>query len=232
MRCGLFGKLPTKRDFIAVFAPRPLLDAWEPWMQSGISASRERLKDQWQQAYLTAPIWRFWLGADICGVTVVGALMSSLDGIGRYYPLTVFAVADEGAPIPPPEIDSQDAWFTATEEFLLSTLDRDVSYESITAGLDRLAPPAGRSMPSSPDRLAFIEAGTVSAPTGDLSFSALCALFRTVNHDSIYAAASFWWTLGGGDYQPAGLSCRGMPNPFLYTDMLTGRFRTAAEPRD
>ena len=98
-------------------------------MQSGISASRERLKDQWQQAYLTAPIWRFWLGADICGVTVVGALMSSLDGIGRYYPLTVFAVADEGAPIPPPEIDSQDAWFTATEEFLLSTLDRDVSYD-------------------------------------------------------------------------------------------------------
>ena len=65
MRCGLFGKLPTKRDFIAVFAPRPLLDAWEPWMQSGISASRERLKDQWQQAYLTAPIWRLWLGADI-----------------------------------------------------------------------------------------------------------------------------------------------------------------------
>ena len=87
-------------------------------------------------------------------------------------------------------------------------------------------------MPSSPDRLAFIEAGTVSAPTGDLSFSALCALFRTVNHDSVYAAASFWWTLGGGDYQPAGLSCRGMPNPFLYTDMLTGRFRTASEPRD
>ena len=30
-------------------------------MQSGISASRERLKDQWQQAYLTAPIWQFWL---------------------------------------------------------------------------------------------------------------------------------------------------------------------------
>ena len=63
----------------------------------------------WQQAYLTAPIWRFWLGADICGVTVIGALMSSLDGVGRYYPLTVFAVADEEAPIPPPEIDSQDA---------------------------------------------------------------------------------------------------------------------------
>ena len=69
-------------------------------MQSGISASRERLKDQWQQAYLTAPIWRFWLGADICGVTVVGALMSSLDGIGRYYPLTVFAVADAGGADP------------------------------------------------------------------------------------------------------------------------------------
>jgi type VI secretion system ImpM family protein len=55
MRCGLFGKLPAKRDFIAVSAPRSLLDVWEPWMQSGLSASRELLKGNWQQAYLSAP---------------------------------------------------------------------------------------------------------------------------------------------------------------------------------
>ena len=65
MRCGLFGKLPAKRDFIALFAPRDFLDVWEPWMQSSISASREKLLDGWQQAFLTAPIWRFWLGAEI-----------------------------------------------------------------------------------------------------------------------------------------------------------------------
>jgi type VI secretion system protein ImpM len=232
MRCGLFGKLPVKRDFIAVFAPRPLLDAWEPWMQSGLSASREMLKENWQQAYLTAPIWRFWLGAEICGTTVIGALMSSLDGVGRYYPLTVFAVADEEAPIPPPDLDSQDGWFAGTEELLLSALDRDVSYDKITAGLDRLGPPVSQPIHSASDMLQFIKTGSVAAPAGDLSFSSLCSLFRTVNHSSVYAAASFWWTLGGGDYKPTGLSCRGMPDPFLYADMLTGRFKADSRPNN
>src|SRR5262245_19665056 len=129
MRCGLFGKLPAKRDFVAVVAPRALLDKWEPWMQSGISASRDSLDKDWQQAFLTAPIWRFWLGADICGTTVTGAFMPSLDGVGRYYPLTVFACADDGNAIPPPDIDAHDEWFTASEEFLLSTLQKEAAYE-------------------------------------------------------------------------------------------------------
>ena len=111
MRCSLFGKLPAKRDFIALFAPRAFLNAWEPWMQASMSASRQSLGDAWQQAFLTAPIWRFWLGAEICGAPVVGAIMSSLDGVGRYHPLTIFAVADPAAPIRPPDLDAQEDWF-------------------------------------------------------------------------------------------------------------------------
>ena len=34
MRCGLFGKLGAKRDFIALATPRSFLEAWEPWVQS------------------------------------------------------------------------------------------------------------------------------------------------------------------------------------------------------
>jgi hypothetical protein len=49
------------------------------------------------------------------------------------------------------------------------------------------------------------------------------------NHASTYAAASFWWTLGGSDYAPQALCCRRMPDPFLYAKMLTGRFDVAAE---
>jgi len=228
MRCGLFGKLPAKRDFIAVTAPRNLLDAWEPWMQSGISASRETLKENWHEAYLSAPIWRFWLGSEICGTTVLGALMSSLDGVGRYYPLTVFAVADAETLIPPPDIDAQEAWFAETEGFLLSTLDRDLSYDSIMTALDRITSPISQTVHSIENMLLSTKYGTVAAPAGDLSFSALCGSLRTINHNSVYAAASFWWTLGGGDYKPTGLSCRGMPDPFLYADMLTGRFKTAS----
>src|SRR6266550_2150880 len=77
MRCSLFGKLPAKRDFIALFSPRIFLDVWEPWIQGSISASRQELGEDWQNAFLTAPIWRFWLGAELCRTPVAGALMSA-----------------------------------------------------------------------------------------------------------------------------------------------------------
>ena len=51
MRCGLFGKLIAKRDFIALFAPKTFLAVWEPWMQGSIAASRDRLE------LLTAYLW-------------------------------------------------------------------------------------------------------------------------------------------------------------------------------
>ena len=223
MRCGLFGKLHAKRDFIAVVAPRALLDKWEPWMQSSISASRDDLDKDWQQAFLTAPIWRFWLGADICGTTVTGAFMSSLDGVGRYYPLTIFACADPGSPIPPPDIDAQDEWFTESEQFLLSTLEKETAFETITAALERLAPPVCQPATLS-DGMTRPKDGAVVAPAVASAFVEVFGALRSANHASTYAAASFWWTLGGNNYQPLALSCRGMPDPFLFSGMLTGHF--------
>ena len=229
MRCSLFGKLPAKRDFIAISAPRAMLDKWEPWMQAAISASQQSMRDAWREAFLTAPIWRFWLGADICGTTIAGALMSSLDGVGRYYPLTVFACADPGGPIAPPDLDAQDAWFHAAEEFLLSTLHDGVAFETITAALDTLAPPAFRPANALPEGLSLVVDGCVGGAAGGREFPELFGELRAANHEAAYAAASFWWTLGGEAYPPFALSCRGMPNPFLFGNMMTGRFTSATE---
>ena len=41
--CGMFGKLPSKRDFVAYNMPRPFLDQWEEWLQSAVAASRHEL---------------------------------------------------------------------------------------------------------------------------------------------------------------------------------------------
>ena len=38
----------------------------------------------------------------------------------------------------------------------------------------------------------------------------------------IYAAASFWWTAGGGDFPPLALSCRGLADSYRYSTLLTG----------
>ncbi len=226
MRCSLFGKLAAKRDFIALYTPRDFLNVWEPWMQGCVSASRDRLGDVWQQAYLTAPIWRFWLGADICGATVIGAFMSSLDGIGRYYPLTLFAYADPGTAIAPPDIDDHGQWFTSAEEFLLATLDKHLTFEVTTGALDQLSAPAHHPTGSPPEGMFVLTDGTIACSLEQDSLSNSFTALRTANHSNVYAAASFWWTVGGGDFKPLALSCRRMPDPFLFTDMLTGRINS------
>ncbi len=223
MRCGLFGKLSAKRDFIALATPRSFLEVWEPWLQACLSASRHQLGDNWQQAFLTTPVWRFWLGAAICGTPVAGAIMPSLDGIGRYYPLTLHAMADPGQPFASPDIDIQDDWFGRAENFLLSTLDRDATFEAISAALDGLAPPRVDAPAVADGEAAVVPLGDDMA--GMLSaggtFATSLARLRDARPE-IYAAASFWWTTGGGDFPPLALSCRGLPDPFQYATLLTG----------
>jgi type VI secretion system protein ImpM len=231
LRCSLFGKLAAKRDFIAILAPRDFLSAWEPWMQSCVSASRNTLGDAWLQAYLAAPIWRFWLGADICGFTVVGAFMSSVDGMGRYYPLTLFVYTNPGETIPPPDIDAHDKWFVAAENLLLRTLENQITFEAITNSLDQFTAPS----PKSTD-LPIVGVPGVSGSSSGVaatllkngSFSDLFTQLRVANYYNVYAGASFWWTAGGGDYEPFGFCCRHMPDPSLFASMLTGRLASTA----
>jgi type VI secretion system protein ImpM len=224
MQCGLYGKLPAKRDFIAIGAPRDFLNAWEPWLQGAVSASRTKLGEAWQEAFLTAPIWRFWLGADICGSTVIGAFMSSLDGVGRYFPLTLFARADDNAAIPPPELGAQDDWFNAAEAFLMSTLDQNADFETITADLAALAGPF-QEFRNSPAQDMIVEGdGTVRMPAEEHGFADLFAAMRRVDHARIYAASTFWWTIGGEGFAPVALCGKRMPDPFLFAAMLTGKF--------
>ena len=223
MQCGLYGKLPTKRDFIAIQAPREFLAVWEPWMQGGLSASRHALGDSWQQTFLTAPIWRFWLGAELCGRTVLGAFMSSLDGVGRYFPLTLLAFPDEGAAIPPPEFDAQDGWFAVAEEFLLSTLEDTTTFEAVTAGLERLVNPSDDPLVARRNDMVEFKDGLI-AQLHQRALSDVFASLRIADYANVYAAATFWWTIGGEGFQPLAMSSRRMPPPFQFTQMLTGRF--------
>jgi type VI secretion system protein ImpM len=221
MRCGLFGKLGAKRDFIALSTPRSFMEAWEPWVQSSLSASRYQLGDRWQQAFLTAPLWRFWLGADICGTTVVGAIMSSLDGMGRYYPLTLHVVADAGAPLLPPDVDAQDDWFGIAESFLLSTLGQDVPFDDISSGLDKLALPRTRSHAAAATSPVPLSNEMAAMTVSDADFASTFSALRIASPE-LYAAASFWWTAGGNEFPPLALSCRGLPGPYRYSTLLTG----------
>jgi type VI secretion system protein ImpM len=232
MQCSLYGKVPAKRDFIAISARREFLNAWEPWLQGAISASRATLGDKWQPAFLTAPIWRFWLGGDICGRSVIGAFMSSLDGVGRYFPLTLFACADDNATIPPPEFACQDDWFNAAETFLMSTLDHDANFEAMTAELAALQPPFQElekvlEQASAADRNGQEVLPQALLAAREQSFSEVFNSIRVRDYAKIYAGSTFWWTVGGDGIAAIALSGKGMPDPFLFAAMLTGKFAVA-----
>lgn len=223
MPVGLFGKLPTKRDFVAVNAPRPFLEVWEAWLQAGVATSRQMLGSNWLEIYNRAPIWRFWLGADFCGEVTLGAFMSSVDGVGRSFPLTIF-VNEGPLSLLPPELDANDAWCEAAESILLEALDPTADFETIVQAAANLTPP---SMQPRAAELAGIEElpeGAVLVRDIDRELGLAFRAARRFGHRRAFASQSFWWTIGGDGYPPLALSVLGLPPPTRFADMLTGAF--------
>lgn len=234
MSCGLFGKLPAKRDFIALNASAGFLGPYEKWLQGGLTASRLELGQGWQTSYLNAPIWRFWLGGAHCGgVPVAGAFMPSVDGVGRYFPLTVLAVSEPGNAIPPPEVDPQDLWFGAIEDFLLQALDPGASYEAVVERLSALPVPTGESLPAPPQDMVRLADGTIVSAATSSGLPERLAALRVEDHARAYAHACYLWTVGGPSFEPLALVGQALPDPHLFAALLTGRFDihlTAARP--
>ena len=204
MRCGLFGKLPAKRDFVAIAAPRAFLRLWEPWLEKGLAAGRAgNAEGDFADAFNTAPIWRFWLGPALCGQAIAGAFMPSVDALGRMFPLTLIASGDDLAP---PDVDPREAWFAQVEDFLLDALDPGTPFETMVARLEAL----GKK-----------ETGA-DAQARDSSARAFAAM-RAAQPDCPAQAATFWWTIGGADCAPLAMIQLAMPAPAPFADMLSRR---------
>jgi type VI secretion system protein ImpM len=155
---------------------------------------------------------------------MIGAFMPSLDGVGRYYPLTVFVRTGEGGALPPPEFEPQTQWFRAAEEFLLSTLDEGTAFESTSIALDQLPLPSERVPPFAKREAAALSDGSRLIEAGTDSFADIFASARMADHAAAYSASSFWWTVGGEGFPALTLAKRRMPDPFVFTGMLTGDF--------
>jgi type VI secretion system protein ImpM len=226
MSAGLFGKLPAKRDFIGANASRRFLDVWEPWLQAGVATSKQMLGSAWTEAYNSAPIWRFWLGVDFCGEATIGAFMPSVDGVGRSFPLAVFA--SEGADsLAPPELDPNDEWCEAAESILLAALEPGALLETIADRVAAMRPPALRPRSGAVAGLMELPEGGVLARDIDRRVSLAFLAARRFGHRRAFASQSFWWTIGGQGFSPLALSHVGLPPAVRFADMLTGAFADA-----
>ena len=151
---GFFGKLPSHGDFVARRLPAAFTDPWDAWLRAGLADSRAQLGEAWLPVYLNSPIWRFVLGAGVCGPQAWGGvMMPSVDRVGRYFPFTIAAGLDDGA-------TPAAAWYAALEALALPALGEGFSLPGFDAALQQLAPPrAGDGFPGDEHR--------ASAPDGD-----------------------------------------------------------------
>lgn len=126
---GLFGKIPSRGDFVRSGLPGHFIVPWDTWLQEVIAASRTSMGADWLPAYLESPVWRFALPAGMCGPgSVIGVMMPSVDRVGRYFPLTLAAAIAPGGYAPP---DNPSAWLDACEVAGRAALEADLTPEQV-----------------------------------------------------------------------------------------------------
>ncbi len=228
MRCGLHGKLPAKRDFVAVSAPKRFIRIWEPWVEQGMTESRAHgCEAEWKRAFSSAPVWRFWLGPALCGETITGAFMPSRDSLGRLFPLTLIGVAEKGEALTPPDVDCRDPWFKEVEGFLRATRDGQAPFETTLEALGALASLAQAEASRQGDTRAAFR--TTDVGGGFFSLARNFTALRRKRNNSLPAKATYWWTLGGGGREPLAWTQDSMPDPAVFNDMMTRGFENRPE---
>ena len=135
---GWFGKMPNVGDFVSRRLPHEFIHTWDEWLQSGMARARTDLGEAWPARYLVAPVRRFWVAPGLLGATAwAGVLMPSVDGVGRYFPLTI-ATAIPGHDLA--AVLAASAWFRAIDAAGRKVLDVNFSADDLESELAQIAP--------------------------------------------------------------------------------------------
>lgn len=193
---GAYGKIPALGDFLRVGLSASFVKVWDDWMQRSLLAAQEALGSGWQDAYFSAPIWRFTLQPHHTGVAAMsGIVMASVDRVGRQYPLTLIAQHPPGATAQ--RHFANRAVFERLETLALTVLDHDLGRDELTRALDMIQlQDLGGSVLSSP-----VYSGSVP-PDALLAGEAL---------EPSLGTQALWTTTM--DSNSRMMLCSGLPNP-------------------
>ena len=211
---GWYGKLPSTGDFASRRLSHGLIEAWDGWLAQEIGELRQQYPDQWLQAYLDSPTWRFVLGAGMLGEEqtwpMAGVLMPSIDRVGRYFPLTVaqvLAAEQSLADI----VCGPDDWFEQTETLLLDTLEPDARFEVFEAAVQGYVARAPGTAPI--EHFAGLQRLAATQPDGRALALAACAC----------EGASLWWGRGSERIAAGLMRCSGLPQSSEFGRFLLGK---------
>lgn len=207
---GFYGKIPSRGDFLQKGLPIDFVQAWDKWLEAAIAHGREALGPRWNDAFMTAPIWRFHLAAGLCGpCAACGVMLPSVDRVGRTFPLALCRV---GAVPLAPALAEAMPWFDAVEDLAFAVLEQGLEPEAITermAGLEALFPVVAEPMTAA-----------VRVPLSTpmvVSFD----LLACSGADGI-SGLGVWWSQGSDLVEPSLLWCRGMPAPDAFPALVVG----------
>lgn len=188
---GWFGKLPGMGDFASRRLPEDFRSAWDRWLQFGLLDLRANHND-WTERYLQAPLWCFVLGRGAVDERFwLGAMMPSVDAVGRYFPLTVAVELDDGwVALRGDALAQAERWWTLSARAMVDALEHDLDAERFERLLQQLF-----------ERAAFMPPPTVDAAAA-LAMPGL--------------GQSLWFTDpagtgSDGDSVGQGMMCQGLP---------------------
>lgn len=210
---GFYGKVACRGDFVSRDLPQTFIQPWDQWLAAGLQASQRQLGEQWLQAYLVSPLWRFVLAPGVCGPqAVTGVVMPSIDRVGRYFPLTIAQVLDPQTSLAA-LVGGRDAWFEDVEAVLLATLEEGAAFEAFERAIRPYDPDGGLpvSAVTEPAIGGLQRLGVTTAQARERAL-AECAC----------AGMSLWWGRGSEHIAPGLMRYPGLPRAEHFAAFLTG----------
>jgi type VI secretion system protein ImpM len=210
---GFFGKLPSHGDFVGRRLPPQVRQCLDDWLQRVLVHSKAELGPAWLATWGSSPLWRFVIGAGVCGEQAwAGVMMPSADRVGRCFPLLLGAGID-GTPSLRDCLTLHDGWFARIEELALSALEEACSLDGLDAAL--LAAGSGLPRAAALGRTPWRRA---AAP----AVAALDGMPLPALADEALDGGSAWWTGGAPGLSPCLAVCAGLPAPAAFAAMLDG----------
>jgi type VI secretion system protein ImpM len=237
---GWYGKLPSTGDFASRRLSHELIEAWDRWLAEELAELRQQAPDDWLNAYLESPTWRFVLGAGLLGEAqpqpLAGVLMPSVDRVGRYFPLSIIAPLGSL----PGSTDQADVllnWLHALDDLAADALQDDWPIDDLEQALGKLPAPQWSALaPSLGEPLAALASGhtrMVALPLPE----ARSAMAQDLGHAlwswglqsppqgtlgrHMAPGLAWWWCEPPADHQPRQtLLSRGLPSGADFSVLL------------
>lgn len=218
-RLGFYGKLPARGDFVTRRLSRGFIEPWDAWLQSGLASASDQLREQWPAPYLEAPLWRFLIGAGLCGKeAVAGVVMPSVDSVGRYFPLTLAApLADCIAPTR--TVLDGASWYEHVEDLALSALADDADFDAFDRESEAVAP-----LSAAASDTGWGEFGIVQAYDGGDALHDVAGRLGDAVLAKAWGSWALWWTVGSERIRPCMLVTKDLPGGPRFAAFLDGRW--------